>query len=377
MIFSLTRGDRMGKSYTKGFVFTLGLLSALLILTMPVCAVDGTITITYRGAGGNYLGESVIFDGINTLSNVTVLKMTGPGLPAEGVPIYNVNGDTGSGNTVPVNADGTWKLVWYTNTIKGVEKLQTARYYITAFDLVHPEKSMTTSILLKRPDFYMDISPSSASLGDYVQLTGISEKGTGIVHFEVLDESGTMVRSYDASVSGSGYFNKGFHVDLPPGIYTVKMSSPSVKNIYAKYLTINAPVSGTPAPVVTGNIENPDKTTPVVPVVTAPVPGAAGIGSLSLSSAPSGVMVYVDSVLMGTTPTTLSSVPAGNHLIEFKSPGYVTNAVQVTVKSGDTITMSPTLVKNPSAIPLSVLTVIAGVFISFAVMVTYSKYRKN
>ena len=51
---------------------------------LPAYADNGIISITYRGAGGYYIGNSVAFDGKNTVGNMTVIKITGPGLPAEG-----------------------------------------------------------------------------------------------------------------------------------------------------------------------------------------------------------------------------------------------------------------------------------------------------
>ena len=358
----------MGKYTTKKFVFTFGLLAALLVLTLPVCAVNGTINIAYRGAGGNYLGDTIIFDGYNTFSNVTLLKITGPGLPAEGVPVYDINGAIGSGNIVPVNADGYWKFVWYTGSVKGVEKLQTARYYITAFDRAYPENTFVTSLVLKKSEFYVAAFPSTALAGDYVQLTGISETGTSGVHFDIADPAGKIVHSYDTTVSASGYFNKAFHVDLLPGVYTVTMSSPTVKSVYRTSLTILAASPGvnasTAVPAQAGSSTQ-------VPPVTA------GTGSVSLSSSPAGATVFLDAVPMGTTPIELNTITAGNHIIEIKAPGYVTTTVQITVKPGDAITMSPTLLRNSPTVPLSVLTVIAGLLISCAVVIACAKRRRT
>ncbi len=79
------------------------LLVALILIMQPVLADAGSVTISYRGSGGYYIGDSITFDGKNTAGNTTIVKITGPGLPAEGVPLYDLNGIPGSGNTVPVN----------------------------------------------------------------------------------------------------------------------------------------------------------------------------------------------------------------------------------------------------------------------------------
>ena len=67
-------------------------LVVLTICILPAYAQNGTISITYRGAGDYYLGDSIIFDGKNTVGNTTVITITGPGLPHEGVPPYNLTG---------------------------------------------------------------------------------------------------------------------------------------------------------------------------------------------------------------------------------------------------------------------------------------------
>jgi hypothetical protein len=122
----------------------IALVVAVLWCISPVLADNSSVSIAYRGAGGNYIGDTIIFDGYNSVSNVTVLKLTGPGLPALGVPVYDLNGPAGSGNPVEANPDGSWRFAWYTDNIKGIEQMQTARYYITAFDLSDPSKTATT-----------------------------------------------------------------------------------------------------------------------------------------------------------------------------------------------------------------------------------------
>jgi hypothetical protein len=301
---------------------------------------------------------------------MTYLRITGPDLPAEGLPVYDLNGAPGSGNTIEGNTDGSWKFTWYTGTIKGQEKLQTARYYIIASDLSHPEKSTTTSLVLKKPEFYVIASPSSAEFGDYIQLTGISEKGSNNVRFDITDTTGKLVHSYDTTVSASGYFNKGFHVDMVPGEYTITMSSPSVKTLYRNYLTVTPVNSSSPAPAGSATPGLPSTTNPAGPV-------ASGNGTLSISSTPAGATVFLDSVAMGTTPLVLNAITPGNHMVDVKAPGYIASSVQVSVKPGETIVISPVLTKGASPVPLSLVTILAGVFISFALVISCANRRRS
>ena len=45
----------------------LVLLIAAICIIQPVLGVNGTVTIAYRGSGGSYMGDTVIFDGKNTV----------------------------------------------------------------------------------------------------------------------------------------------------------------------------------------------------------------------------------------------------------------------------------------------------------------------
>jgi hypothetical protein len=370
----------MGNIQKRTIICLLCMVFVFVLAVQPVIAVNGTISIAYRGSGGNYLGDTVIFDGVNTYSNTTLLKITGPELPTGGLPIYDLNGQVGSGNTVQVNPDGTWKLSWYTGTIKGIEKLQTARYYITAFDLNYPDKEKTTSILLKKPEFYVIATPNVAAYGDYIQLIGVAERGTSNVHFEITDTSGKSVHSYDSSVSATGYFNKGFHIDMPDGVYTITMSSPSQKTTYRNYLTVVP--AGSLAPVTPAVITQPTITTqidvtaaPAEPVTMAP--STPGTGTLSIMSSPPGASVYLDSIQSGSTPIELKSIVAGNHVIEIKSPGFTTYTTQITLKDGETMAIGPVLVKGASSTPLSPITIIVGLFIAFGLAILIGRNRRT
>jgi hypothetical protein len=86
------------------------LLIAIICIIQPVLADAGSVTISYRGYGGYYIGDIITFDGRDTVGNTTLVKITGPNLPADGVPLYDLNGIPGSGNTVSVTRDSTWKL---------------------------------------------------------------------------------------------------------------------------------------------------------------------------------------------------------------------------------------------------------------------------
>jgi len=266
----------MVTTWVKSLFLALFLLCAVICLATPVGAATETITITYRGSGGNYIGDTIIFDGKNTIGNTTLIKITGPGLPQAGVPLSDLGGTQGAANTAWVDANGKWIFSWDSSRVDA-SKLQTARYTFIASDLSRPEQTATTSILLKKPEFYMIAQPASPGVGDYVELQGMAEKGVSYVKIEVLDTSGTVLHTFMSPVGNDGSFAYSFHTDMSPGQYNIIGSNPSMKNNLALGLTVgepknltttqSAPVPTTPVPIqtieaatVTTNQETPSRT---------------------------------------------------------------------------------------------------------------------
>jgi len=89
---------------------------------------------------------------------------------------------------------------------------------------------------------------------------------------------------------------------------------------------------------------------------TTPLPEKTG--SVTITSSPSGAEVYLDNEYHGTTPTTINTVPAGNHTVEVRERGYTTWSQDVTVTSGSTVSVSPSLVPVATTVPTTVPTLI-------------------
>jgi hypothetical protein len=64
--------------HLNSWFYPVVLLLAVICIIPPVLAQEGTVTISYRGAGGYTMGDVITFDGRNTVSNTTLLKITGP-----------------------------------------------------------------------------------------------------------------------------------------------------------------------------------------------------------------------------------------------------------------------------------------------------------
>ena len=75
----------------------------------------------------------------------------------------------------------------------------------------------------------------------------------------------------------------------------------------------------------------------------APAEPAAGFtGTLSVDSRPTGAKVFVDGKLVGTTPMSLPSVPAGSHAIRLEHDGYRhwSSSVRVVANEPNRVTAS-------------------------------------
>lgn len=79
---------------------------------------------------------------------------------------------------------------------------------------------------------------------------------------------------------------------------------------------------------------------------TTPLPEKTG--SVMVTSSPIGAEVYLDNEYHGTTPASITSVPAGNHTVEIRAAGYETWSTFITVTSAGMANVSPSL--KPSAV---------------------------
>ena len=84
----------------------------------------------------------------------------------------------------------------------------------------------------------------------------------------------------------------------------------------------------------------------------------AVIGSLSISSTPSGAEIYLDGDFKGTTPMTISDVPVGSHTIELTKEGYKNYSKDIIISAGKMTNVSvilPSLSSTPTPKPTPTL----------------------
>jgi PEGA domain len=81
-------------------------------------------------------------------------------------------------------------------------------------------------------------------------------------------------------------------------------------------------------------------------------------GSVRILSFPAGAAVYLDGEYRGTTPATVTAVPAGSHTLEVRADGYDRWTAPVTINTGSMANVSATLNAIPAtALPVTFSTV--------------------
>ena len=92
---------------------------------------------------------------------------------------------------------------------------------------------------------------------------------------------------------------------------------------------------------------------------TSPLPEKTG--SVKITSVPSGAEVYLDNEYHGTTPNTITAVPAGNYTVEIRERGYKNWSQKITVTAESTVSVSPSLVPVTASIPTTAPTITPAV----------------
>ncbi len=129
-----------------------------------------------------------------------------------------------------MDADGTWRFLWSSANTKGIDKLVTARYTVTAFDLVNPRQTASTSFFLKKPEFYINPQPGAVQQGDYIQLSGVAEKGVTNVKIDIADSTGKILLRFRPGKCG--WF---FQLSVPGGYAAGTLFCERRQPVYERY----------------------------------------------------------------------------------------------------------------------------------------------
>lgn len=164
-------------------ILLLIMAGAVVLSLSPVSAEKPFVTIVAQGDQSYYMGEKVVFSGMNTDSDSTYLFITGPNLPDDGGNLASPDQDTVSGNpgsftVVKTKPDKTWEYTWYTSNLR----LDAGSY--TVYAVTKPEtkdrfNDLTTygtiSIIYKKPFLMTAISPKPVLAGQPFTVSGYAE----------------------------------------------------------------------------------------------------------------------------------------------------------------------------------------------------------
>jgi hypothetical protein len=101
-------------------------------------------------------------------------------------------------------------------------------------------------------------------------------------------------------------------------------------------------------------------TATLVPLGPTPTP-VPQTGGLSITSSPTGAETFVDNLIQGYTPVSLTRIATGQHTVILKSPGYLDYSTTVIVNAGQTtplaVPMSPAPTPTPKSAPAAAVAI--------------------
>ena len=164
-------------------ILLLIMAGAVVLSLSPVSAEKPFVTIVAQGDQSYYMGEKVVFSGMNTDSDSTYLFIIGPNLAEGGGKLASPNqnatsGIPGSFTLVKTKPDKTWEYTWYTSDVR-LDAGTYSVYAVTKPETKDQFNNLTTygtvGIIYKKPFITGGISPSSVSQGQPFTVSGVAE----------------------------------------------------------------------------------------------------------------------------------------------------------------------------------------------------------
>ncbi len=318
----------------------------ILFAAVLVMGLGGIAAAQIGGDTGYYYitsspsGASVYFDGTyqgTTPTTVSVFTTGSPGhtlsLSLSGYQTYtqSISGNPGDGQTITIFATltptigsqtGYYQIssspsnadVYFDGNYKGttpvtVEVSTTG----TPGHTINVYKSGYQSF----SQFYSGNPSAGQTVYVYASLTPVQSTGSVYV---------------TSSPSGASiYLDDAYQGTTPMTVTSVATGSHTIRISRSGYQTYTGTVSVSSGSTTTVSVSLP--------------PISSSVGSLYMTSNPSGAQVYVDSTYRGTTPTTVGSLSPGTHAVLLRLSGYSDFSGTATIYAGQTTTMSANLVQ--------------------------------
>lgn len=394
------------------------LLLGLALLALPASAA---VSFSTPSSVDLTLGDPLTLTGTAEHTSVLYLFMTGPGLNPTGISLNDRQGlvETGNAVKVYVTPEGRWEYTWFTQGISGKSGLSAGTYTIYASDTpqhadllakctgcsydtiqvtlsipaVQPTVSTkmgsidiraTPGLTILLDGIPMGVTPSvltgvatgvrvlelkSGSYYSWSERVAVSEGATAIINAKprALPKTGSISvtsspSGYPIIVNGAntGTNTPGTVSGLTAGLQIVELRPPAYNN-WKRSVTVYPGKTE----MLVADLIHPGA--PATPVAT-PLPSSTG--SLRVTSIPAGANVNVGDRFYGITPVTIPDLATGPHQVTISLAGYGTWSGTVSIASGETLDLAPTLnpLPQPTPTPSPVFAVFAALLAALFVV---------
>ncbi|MDI9633448.1 MAG: PEGA domain-containing protein [Methanolinea sp.] len=317
-------------------------------LSLGVSAGARNVTLVSLTVRGKAAGSTVL-----TLS-VRQMDPDGPGSPITPTIVPGTITVGGTPTTVPTTTPAT------TVTTAPPTTVPTTTVPTTALPTTVPTTIPATTVTTTPPTTVPTTTPAttvttaspttvppqepayitvfSYPLGGSVSIDGTSVGTTPLQDYPVAPGTHTLTATYPGYRDYTTVVTlaPGEHKSLPLIIFTRSM--PVVTTFPTGIPTATATATRTATATATATL-----------TATSPTPtptGTAGTGALKVTTFPSGTAIFLDSQPRGTTPATITGIPAGDHELRLVKQGYKTSVRTVRIEAGKT-TVLPFIVLAP------------------------------
>jgi len=396
------------------------LLLGLALLALPASAA---VSFSTPSPVALTLGDPITLTGTADHTSVLYLFMTGPGTNPNGVSLNDRQALAETGNLVRtyVTPEGRWEYTWFTQGISGKSGLSAGTYTVYASDTPQHAGLLkkctgcaydTITVTLSIPAVQPTASAEMGSI-DLRAPSGLTIKVDGMPRGatpSILTGLSTGVRAIE--LKSDKYYSWSEGVEVVEDTTVIinanprtlpKTGSISVTSSPSGYpIIINGAPSGTLTPgTVTGLTAGlqivelrppgynnwkrsvtiyPGKTemlvadlvSPGAPATTAPAPPPLpeATGSLRVTAIPAGANVNVGDRFYGISPVTIPDLATGPHQVTISLTGYAPWSGTVSIVSGETLDLAPTLnpLPQPTPTPFPLFAVFAALLAAFFVV---------
>jgi hypothetical protein len=334
-------------------------LILMLFAAVLIAGLGGIAAAQIGGDVGYYYitstpsGASAYFDGNYLGTTPTTVQVYTSGTPSHTLTLYlsgyqdytrTISGNPGAGETITLY-----------NTLTPQPGSQQGYYYISSspsgasvyFDGAYQGTSPVTVTVSTTGTPGHTLSISLSGYQTYTQsISGNPSAGQTVNIYATLNPISSNYGNVYVASSPSGAtatLDNSQTGTTPTTFYSVSTGSHTIQISRSGYQTYY------------GTVQVSSGSTTTVSVTLPPI--SSSVGSLYMTSNPSGAQVYVDSSYRGTTPTTVGNLAPGTHAVLLRLSGYQDFSGTATIYASQTTTMSANLVQVTPTTSLGTLAI--------------------